>query len=163
MINDNYVKLDSIDINIINILQKDSTQAIQDIADQVGLTNNPCWRRIKRLEDEGVIERRKAVINRNLIGLGTTAFVSIRIDSHNKEWLKQFSESVDKMPEIIECHRMAGDIDYLLKVIIKDLKHFDSFYQKLISLIPGLIDVSSSFSMEELKVDAIIDASTIPK
>lgn len=159
---DTFIELDSIDRNILNILQLDATQSIQNIADQVGLTNNPCWRRIKRLEEVGVIERRSAVVNRQLIGLGTTAFVSIRIDTHNATWLKQFADCVDRMSEIIECHRMAGDVDYLLKIAVKDLKHYDNVYQRLVADVPGLIDVSSTFSMEEMKVGTVIDASTVP-
>lgn len=162
MLKEDFIKLDSIDINILNILQQDSTVPIQQIADQVGLTNNPCWRRIKRLEETGVIERRTVVINRPLIGLGTTAFVSIRIDSHNSEWLAQFARCIERMPEIVECHRMAGDVDYLLKIVVKDLKHYDAVYQRLVADVAGLIDVSSTFSMEEMKVGSVIDAHTAP-
>lgn len=154
------MKLDSIDINILNILQLDATMPIQALADEVGLTNNPCWRRVKRLEDEDIIQRRSAVINRKLIGLGTTAFVSIRIDSHNADWLDKFANCIENMPEIVECHRMAGDVDYLLKIIIRDLEHYDDVYQRLIASVPGLTDVSATFSMEELKAGAVIDAAT---
>ncbi|MBT8116064.1 MAG: Lrp/AsnC family transcriptional regulator [Arenicella sp.] len=154
------MKLDSIDINILNILQLDATTAIQALADEVGLTNNPCWRRVKRLEESGIIQRRSAVINRKLIGLGTTAFVSIRIDSHNADWLNKFADCIENMSEIVECHRMAGDVDYLLKIIIRDLEHYDDVYQRLIASVPGLTDVSATFSMEELKAGAVIDAAT---
>jgi Lrp/AsnC family transcriptional regulator len=156
------MKLDSIDCNILNILQQDCTQPIQAIANQVGLTNNPCWRRIKRMEENGIIKRRTAVIDRQLIGLGTTAFVSIRIDSHNADWMTQFAKCIEGMSEIVECHRMAGDVDYLLKIVVKDLKHYDSVYRRLVADVPGLIDVSSAFSMEEMKAVSIIDASTVP-
>ena len=154
------MKLDSIDIKILNILQLDATSPVQHLADLVGLTNNPCWRRVKRLEESGVIERRSAIVNRQLIGLGTTAFVAIRIDSHNADWLDQFATCIETMPEIMECHRMAGDVDYLLKIIIRDLKHYDEVYQRLIASVPGLTDVSATFSMEELKAGAVIDAAS---
>jgi len=155
------IEIDAIDCKIIGILQVDSTQSIQAIAHQIGLTNNPCWRRIKRLEDFGVIERRAAIINPKLIGLGTTAFVSIRIDAHEASWLKKFARCIDQIPEIVECHRMTGDIDYLLKIIVSDLEHYDKVYRRLISDIPGLTDVSSTFSMEQLKQGTVIDASSV--
>lgn len=154
------MKLDNIDRKIIGILQRDATVSVQDIAGQVGLTNNPCWRRIKRLEEQGVIERRVAVINPKAIGLGITAFVTIRIDSHNGEWLGAFATCIDDIPEIVECHRMTGDVDYLLKLLVRDLEHYDKVYQHLISRIPGLNDVSSTFSMEQLKRGAVIDVAT---
>lgn len=155
------MKLDSIDSKILNILQQDATCSIQSIAENVNLTNNPCWRRIKRLEEAGVIQRRAAVIDRELIGLGTTAFVSIRIDKHNSKWLKEFAQCVATTPEIIECHRMTGDVDYLLKIAVHDLSHYDRVYQHLVTEIPALADVSASFSMEVLKSGDLIDVSTI--
>jgi len=161
MVKEKIVELDSIDNNIIRILQLDSTQSIQAISEQVGLSNNPCWRRIKRLESEGVIERRVAVINPRRIGLGTTAFVTIRIDSHNKDWLEKFAACVAQISEIIECHRMTGDVDYLLKVIVRDLVHYDEVYQRLIAMVPGLTDVNSTFSMEQLKTGTVIDAASV--
>lgn len=157
------VELDSKDIRILNILQKDSTTSIQSIADQIGLTNNPCWRRVKRLQEVGVIASYTIALNREKIGLGTTAFVTLRIERHNIEWLNQFSECINMMPEIVECHRMTGDIDYILKVIVQDLNHYDRVYRELVNKVSGLIDVSSTFSMEEIKANANIDASTINK
>ena len=154
------IEIDDIDRKIIGILQADATLSIQDIADQIGLTNNPCWRRIKRLEDKGIIERRVAIINPKLIGLGTTAFVSIRTDTHSGDWLKKFADCIEQIPEIIECHRMTGDVDYLMKIVVRDLEHYDAVYQRLISHVPGLTDVSSTFSMEQLKMGTVIDTST---
>ncbi len=155
------VKLDDIDNRILGILQVDSTRSIQDIAHEVGLTNNPCWRRIKHLEEKGVIERRAAIVNPRVLGLGTTAFVSIRIDSHGIEWLEKFADCIASIPEIVECHRMTGDVDYLLKVLVSDLNHYDRVYQRLISGVPSLSDVSSTFSMEQLKQASVIDAHTV--
>jgi Lrp/AsnC family transcriptional regulator len=154
------IELDSKDIKILNILQEDSTLSVQAISGQIGLTNNPCWRRIKRLQDSGVIEKNTIAINRQLIGLGTTAFVTLRIESHNIEWLDRFAACINEMPEVIECHRMTGDVDYLLKLAVRDLIHYDAVYQKLVTKVPGLIDVSSTFSMEEIKIGAVIDART---
>lgn len=154
------MKLDTIDLKILNILQLNAVEPIQSIADQVGLTNNPCWRRIKRLEDKGVITGRSIKINHRVIGLETTAFVSIRIESHNEAWLNRFQRCINDIPEIIECYRMAGDVDYLLKVLIVDLSHYDRVYRQLVANIPGLIDVSAAFSMEEIKIGNVIDVAT---
>jgi len=154
------IELDNIDRKIISIMQVDAAQSIQDIAGAVGLTNNPCWRRIKRLEEQGVIERRVAVINPRAVGLGTTAFVSIRIDMHTGEWLTKFADAIEAIAEIVECHRMTGDVDYLLKIMVRDLEHYDAVYQDLISRVPGLTDVSSTFSMEQLKRSGIIDVAS---
>jgi len=101
-----------------------------------------------------------AVVNPKAIGLGITAFVTIRIDSHNGKWLEAFASVIENIPEIVECHRMTGDVDYLLKILLRDLEHYDKVYQGLIAGVPGLKDVSSTFSMEQLKRGAVIDAST---
>ena len=157
---DKIIELDSKDIKILSILQKDATRSIQDISNEVGLSNNPCWRRIKRLEEGGVIERRAAIVNPRLVGLGTTAFVNIRINTHDQLWLEKFANCIAAIPEVVECHRMSGDIDYLLKIIVSDLEHYDRVYQRLITNVPGLSDVSSAFSMEQLKHGDVIDAAT---
>ena len=153
-------KLDDIDFKILGILQEDATRSIQDIADIVGLTANPCWRRIRRLEEAGVIEGRVAVVNAAAIGLGMTAFVTIRTDQHTSAWLKKLAHGIQIIPEIVECHRMTGDVDYLLKIVVSDLAHYDAVYRRLLELVPGLKDVSSAFSMERLKRSAVIDPST---
>lgn len=153
-------KLDSIDLRILGLLQADSTLPVQDIAQRVGLSANPCWRRIKQMEASGVIERRVALVNPEAVGLGLTAFVMIRTGQHNPDWLAAFARAVALIPEIVECHRMSGDIDYLLKVIVSDIGHYDHVYQRLIALTPGLADVSSTFSMERLKHGTGIELAT---
>lgn len=163
LINQEIIELDSKDIQILNILQKDSTTSIQAIAEQINLTNNPCWRRVKRLQELGVIAHYTVALDRKKIGLGTTAFVTLRIESHNIDWLDTFSKCVNDMPEIVECHRMTGDIDYILKVVVQDLNHYDRVYRELVDRVSGLIDVSSTFSMEEIKANAKIDANTMLK
>ena len=154
---DQVVELDDIDCRILSILQHDAARSIQDIADEVGLTSNPCWRRIRRLERDGVIERRVAVVNAAAVGLGMTAFVTIRTDRHTSEWLSAFARAVQSIPEIVECHRMAGEVDYLLKVVVRDLAHYDDVYQRLIGTVPDLNDVASIFSMERLKQGGVVD------
>jgi Lrp/AsnC family transcriptional regulator len=145
------VKIDAIDRRILEIIQRDATYSIQDIGEQVGLSTNPCWRRIKRMEDAGIIERRVAILNPVKLGLGVTAFVSIRTNKHTPDWLASFAAGILSIPEIIECHRMSGDVDYLLKIAVADIAHYDRIYQELIAAVPGLSDVSSTFSMERLK------------
>ena len=156
-----FVELDHIDRKILGIIQENCTRPIKEIAEAVGLSNNPCWRRIKRLEDSGVIEKRVALINPAKIGLGVTAFVTIRTDQHTNEWLETFRRAVKNIPEIIACHRMTGDVDYLLRVIVHDIEHYDRVYQRLIKSVPGLSDVSSTFSMERMKQGPAIDVSRI--
>lgn len=146
------MQLDSIDWAILDVMQRDASLPIQAIGEKVGLSTNPCWRRIRRLEDAGVIARRVAVLDPVKIGLPTTVFVAIRTTRHDAEWLAAFAQGIATIPEISECHRMAGEVDYLLKLAVRDIAHYDRIYQRLIAAIPGISDVSSSFSMEALKV-----------
>jgi len=156
-----FIELDTIDRKILGIMQQDCTRPIKEIAEAVGLSNNPCWRRIKRLEDNGVIRKRVALIDPAIIGLGVTAFVTIRTDEHTKEWLEAFKRAVNNIPEIIACDRMTGDVDYLLRVVVHDIEHYDNVYQRLIQSVPGLSDVSSTFSMEKMKQGPAIDVARI--
>jgi Lrp/AsnC family transcriptional regulator len=142
--------LDLIDRRILSILQEDATVAMSEIADRVGLSQTPCWKRIKRLEREGVIERRVAILNRERLGLGVTVIVAVRTAQHSDEWLQAFAEGVSHIPEVVEFYRMSGDIDYLLKVVARDIADYDRIYRKLTKVAP-LHDVSSSFAMQEIK------------
>lgn len=146
------LELDSIDWAILEVLQHDAALPIQAIGERVGLSTNPCWRRIKRLEEAGVIARRVALLDPDKVGLPTTVFVAIRTRRHDPEWLAAFAAGVGAIPEITECHRMAGEIDYMLKLSVRDIAHYDRIYQRLIAEVPGLNDVSSTFSMEAMKV-----------
>ena len=154
-------QLDSTDRRILDLIQNDATLSLQEIADKVNLSSNPCWRRIRRMETEGVIDRRVAIVNPAKLGLGASVFVTIRTNKHDEGWLKKFAKGVKGIPEIVECHRMSGDLDYLLKVVVRDISHYDAVYQKLIAAVPGLGDVSSAFSMESLKHSTAIDMSTL--
>lgn len=146
------MELDSIDWRILDVLQEDASLSIQAIGDRVGLSTNPCWRRIRRLEEAGVIARRVALLDPVLVGLPTTVFVTIRTTRHDPEWLAAFADGIAAIPEITECHRMAGEVDYLLKLSVRNIAHYDRIYQRLIAVVPGLNDVSSTFSMEAMKV-----------
>ena len=147
----NNVELDSIDRKILGALQHDATLSIQSLGEKVGLSANPCWRRIKRMEETGLIARRVAIVDPAMVGLGTNVFVAIRTRQHDAKWLAAFAEAVETIDEITECHRMAGDIDYLLKLRVRDIADYDRIYQRMIARFPDLADVTATFSMEEMK------------
>ena len=142
---------DKLDREILKHLQADASRPIQQIADLVGLSVNPCWRRIRRMEAEGVIEGRVALVDPAKVGLGLTIFVRVKTREHSAAWAEKFQAVVDAMPEILECHRIGGDVDYLLKVIVPDIAGYDRTYKELIDRLPSLADVSALFSMERLK------------
>ena len=142
--------MDEFDRKILACLQRDAGQSVAEIADQVGLSSTPCWRRIRNLEKSGLIRGRVALLDRHQLGLGTTVFVSVRTREHTEDWLATFAKAVNEFPEVVEFHRMSGDIDYLLKVVVADIAAYDDFYKRLIAKVP-LSDVSSSFAMEEIK------------
>ena len=144
------VKIDSIDRRILEELQRDAARPIEQIASEVGLTQNPCWRRIKRLEAIGVIQRRVAIVDPAKLGLGLTVFVSVRTNQHNEKWLERFATGMRRIPEVIELYRMSGETDYLLKVMARDVADYDRIYKQLIR-VAELYDVSSSFAMEQIK------------
>ena len=142
--------MDDMDRKILRLLQLDSSLSASDVARQVGLSASPCWKRINRMQNEGIIKRRVAVLDADRLGFGLTVFVSIKTGEHSSSWLKEFSKQVTAMPEVMEFHRMAGEVDYLLKVVVEDMKMFDEFYKRLIDL-TALSDVTSRFSMETIK------------
>ncbi|MEL6735443.1 MAG: Lrp/AsnC family transcriptional regulator [Pseudomonadota bacterium] len=142
--------MDKIDKRILTILQGDATMPVAEIGKRVGLSTTPCWRRIQKLEEDGVIRRRVALLDPSEVNAKVTVFVSVRTNSHNAEWLKRFSEVTRDFPEIVELYRMSGDVDYLMRVVVPDIAAYDAFYQRLISRI-DITDVSSSFAMEQMK------------
>ena len=144
-------KLDRIDRQILTLMQADASLSIQAIADQVGLSVNPCWRRIRQMEAEGVIQGRVALVNPEKVGLGLTVYVRVKTREHSADWARRLNEVIAAMPEILECHRIGGDVDYLLKVVVEDMEGYDRTYKELIGRLPSLADVSALFSMERLK------------
>ena len=142
--------LDAIDRRILRELQRDATIAIADLALTVGLSQTPCWKRIKRLTDAGVITKRVALLDREKLDLGLVVFVSVRTNRHDQEWLDAFAGAAAGLPEVVEFYRLSGDTDYLMKVLVKDIGAYDAFYRKLIATVP-LSDVSSAFAMEQIK------------
>ena len=142
--------MDAIDRKILALLQQDAARSVAEIGNLVGLSSTPCWKRIQRLEADGVIQKRVALIDQDKLGLGVTVFVSVETDDHSQEWLKRFAEMVGAMPEVMEFYRMAGDVDYMLRVVVPDIAAYDAFYKKLISRVE-ISKVSSALAMEQIK------------
>jgi Lrp/AsnC family transcriptional regulator len=142
--------MDAIDRKILVLLQEDASHSVAEIGNRVGLSSTPCWKRIQRLEADGVIQKRVALVDQDKIGLGVTVFVSIETGDHSQEWLARFAEVVGAMPEVMEFYRMAGDVDYMLRVVVPDIQGYDNFYKRLIAAVP-LKNVTSRFAMEKIK------------
>ena len=143
-------RLDAIDRKILAVLQENASLSVAEIGDRVGLSSTPCWKRIQRLEAEEIILRRVALVDQNKIGLGITVFVSVESSDHSEAWLKTFAKAVSAMPEVMEFYRMAGDVDYMLRVVVADMQSYDAFYKKLIGSVT-LKNVTSRFAMEKIK------------
>lgn len=143
--------MDNTDRKILHLLQQDSTLSLSDLAEQVNLSSTPCWKRVKKLQDEGIIKSRVALIDAHKVDLGVSVFVHIKTQQHDNSWLQHFAKQILAFDEVMECYRMAGEWDYLLRVVAKDIAAFDRFYKRLVSKVDGLSDVSSSFAMEEIK------------
>jgi Lrp/AsnC family transcriptional regulator len=142
--------MDAIDRKILAVLQEDASLSVAEIGSRVGLSSTPCWKRIQRMEADGVILKRVALVDQEKLGLGVTVFVSIETGDHSQAWLGRFAEVVQTMPEVMEFYRMAGDIDYMLRVVVADIPGYDAFYKRLISTVP-LKNVTSRFAMENIK------------
>jgi Lrp/AsnC family transcriptional regulator len=142
--------MDAIDRKILAVVQQDASLSVAEIGQRVGLSSTPCWKRLQKLEAEGVITRRVALIDPDKIGLGITVFVSVETGDHSQDWLRKFAETVSAMPEVMEFYRMAGDVDYMLRVVVKDMNSYDAFYKKLIETV-ALKNVTSRFAMERIK------------
>ncbi|ELY2795850.1 Lrp/AsnC family transcriptional regulator [Cronobacter dublinensis] len=143
--------LDKIDCRLLALLQEDATLSLQALADAVNLTTTPCWKRLRRLEDDGYIIKRVALLDPEKLGLGLTAFMLIKTQHHSSDWYNQFVAVVEEMPEVLGFWRMAGEYDYLMRVQVADMKSYDDFYKRLVNRVPGLSDVTSSFAMEQIK------------
>lgn len=142
--------MDKIDHHILTLLQQDASLPVADVARKVGLSVTPCWRRIQKMEEEGIIKARVALLDGPKIGMGMSVFVGIKTDQHNADWLSHFAETIAAFPEVVEFYRISGEVDYMLRVVVPNMAAYDVFYKKLISEVT-LTDVSSSFAMEEIK------------
>ena len=147
--------IDPKDRGILVELQRDAAQSIEELAGKVHLSRNACWRRVKMLEDEGVIRARVALLDSEKLNLGLTAFIAVKTAQHDPKWLEKFASAVKDIPEIIGVYRTTGDTDYLLQAVVSDIAGYDRLYKRLISNIP-LTDVSSSFVMEKIKETTVL-------
>lgn len=143
-------KLHIHDVRILEILQHDATRSLESISEEIGVSLNTCWRRVRKLETDGILERRVALIDNARIGLPLTVFVSVRTDDHSKSWADRFTRAVEGLPEIVEFYRLAGDVDYILKMMVGSVADYDRVYQSLIAKV-SISNVSASFAMEKLK------------
>jgi Lrp/AsnC family transcriptional regulator len=154
--------LDAMDIKILDLLQEDASHSVSEIAEQIHLSNNACWRRIRQLEDSGVIRKRVALLDAEKLGVGTTVFVMLRASEYTDEWFESFATAVRKIPEVLEFYRLAGDVDYLLKLQVSDIADYNAVSQKLTRAV-RFRDMSGAFAMEELKNTTAIPLPLKPK
>ena len=142
--------MDKIDRKLLALLQEDADRPLNDLAEAVNLTATPCWKRIQKLQQSGVIRKKVVLCDPAKLNVGVTVFVAVKTLNHNDQWLRKFAAAVQSIPEIVEAYRMSGDIDYMLRVVVPDITGYDAVYRKLIRAVE-LSDVSSSFAMERLK------------
>ncbi|PCH45446.1 MAG: transcriptional regulator [Hyphomicrobiales bacterium] len=147
--------LDQIDRKILRLIQVRADMSLDELAAQVALSRNACWRRIKQMEEAGVIRGRVTLLEPEAVGLGLSVFVMIRTSSHEKNWLEKFKKTVQSMPEIVGAHRMSGELDYVLRVRVADMKSYDRFYQQLIAKV-SIADISASFVMDDIKDTTVL-------
>ncbi|MBL8706873.1 MAG: Lrp/AsnC family transcriptional regulator [Rhodospirillales bacterium] len=155
------MQIDEIDRKILAILQDDATVPVAAIAERVGLSATPCWRRIQKLEEAGVIQARVAVLDPEKLRVGVTVFVSVKTNQHDLGWLEKFAAAVRDFPEVVEFYRMSGDVDYLLRIVVPDIAAYDAVYKRLIARI-ALADVSSAFAMEQIKYTTALPLTYAP-
>ncbi|MGE0502750.1 MAG: Lrp/AsnC family transcriptional regulator [Rhizobiaceae bacterium] len=148
-------EIDTIDRRILAELQRDGTLSVDQLSARVALSRNACWRRVRRLEDDGVITGRVALVDAEKLGLGLSVFIIVRTSNHDPDWLARFRAAVTSFPEITGVYRMSGDLDYVLRARVADVRAYDRLYQRLIARVP-LSDVSASFVMEEIKETTVV-------
>jgi len=142
--------MDTIDIKLLELLQHSAELTIQELSKEVHLSTTPCWKRINQLKNNGYINKTVSLVDRKRVGANVTAMVSIKVNNHNQERISIFSKTIQDIPEVIECYRMSGETDYLLKVVVSDIESYDAFYKNLIEKVQFL-KVTSNFAIEEIK------------
>ncbi|MET3713864.1 Lrp/AsnC family transcriptional regulator [Pseudomonas sp. PvP001] len=147
--------MDKFDMAILDILQADCTRPLADIAEQIGLGGTACWRRIQKLEQQGVITQRVALLDARELNVAVTVFAELRTQRHNAQWLEDFHRVIEALPEVMECYRMAGDTDYMLRIVVPDIAGYDAVYKRLIQ-VEGISDISSTFAMERIKSTTVL-------
>ena len=145
--------LDDLDSRILTVLQEDGRLTNVELAERVGLSPSPCLRRVKRLEEDGYIAGYKAKVDRRRLGLGMTVFVGVKVDGHRDANAKAFQEAMHKLPEVVACHMVSGETDFLLEVVVADLSAYDSFLSRTLLLMPMIRDVRSNFAIRTVKAD----------
>jgi Lrp/AsnC family transcriptional regulator len=153
--------LDSIDLQLLRILQRDATATVKELAAEVGLSPNACWKRIQGFEEHGYVTKRVALLDHTRLGVGTTVIVSVKTADHSPEWVNKFTEIVRSLNEVVEFYRMSGDIDYVIKLRVSDIAHYNSIYKIIVSQMQ-FGDISASFVMEELKNTTEIPLGSLP-
>ncbi len=154
--------LDRLDRRILQILQEDATMPVAEIGRRVGLSTTPCWRRIQKMEEEGVITGRVVILDPVKVNAKVTAFVAVTTTEHSSDWLKRFADVIRDFPEVVEFYRMAGQVDYLLRVVVPDIESYDVFYKKLIGRIE-VGDISTTFAMEQIKYTTALPLNYLPE
>ncbi|SHK37775.1 transcriptional regulator, AsnC family [Roseomonas rosea] len=149
-------ELDPTDRAILRLIQRDAALSLAAIAAEVGLTPTPCWKRIRRMEAAGIIAGRVTLLDPAKVGLPLSVFVALEIGDHSAAWIEGFANTVSAMPEVLECWRMGGDVDYLLRVVVEDMPAYDAFYRRLTAEVPGLRNVTSRFAMERVKASTAL-------
>lgn len=144
-------KLDNTDIAILKSLQKDASVPMTELADNVGSSKSVVWRRVQRMEGDGIIKQRVAILDREKLGLDVMLFANVKMQAHSRESLPNFIEKVQQFPEVIECHTLMGDIDFILKIVVKDIKAYESFFWEKLSQIDGIREISSSIALTAVK------------
>ncbi|MGM0634138.1 MAG: Lrp/AsnC family transcriptional regulator [Pseudomonadota bacterium] len=152
--------MDHYDRHILALLQRDASLSVGDVAERISLSRTACWRRIQQLEQRGVIRQRVALLDPARLGLSLTTYILIRTNQHTEQWSRRFADLLADIPEVLEAHRMSGDVDYLLKAVVTDMAGYDRLYRKLIEA--ELFDVSSGFVMETLKTTTELPLDTLP-
>ena len=151
--------MDKQDKSILALVQSDATLAVSDLAEQVGISKSACWRRIQKLEKDGVIRERVVLLDQDKINLSLTVYISVRTNQHNDQWVQNFQRVTEALPGVLEVYRMSGDLDYLIKAVVKDMPGYDEVYKELIRA--DLFDVSSSFVMETIKETTRLPLSSV--
>ncbi len=142
--------MDDKDRKILTLLQEDAMMPVAEVASHVGLSTTPCWRRIQKLEEEGVIRKRVALLDRHKLNVGVTVFVAVKTRHHVMDWLDKFKNALEEIPEVVEAYRLSGEVDYLLRIVVPNIEAYDEVYKRLIEKVE-FSDVSSSFAMEDMK------------
>lgn len=155
-------RLDRIDRRILARLQRDSSPSVSDLAEEVGLSMTPCWRRIQRLEQDGYIKKRIAILDRNLLNARVTVFIAIKTQEHSIEWIERFHNATSDMAEIVDIYRMSGEVDYLIRAFLPNIEAYDALYKKLIIQLP-VANITSMFAMEEIKSTSEVPLEFIPE